>query len=65
MAGIEVTIDREEIQRLLRGDAGLAELLERVLNQAVREGPGAHAHGDGGERRLQLAPPVGGDRLRR
>lgn len=35
MAGSEVTIDRDEIRRLLRGDDGLAELLERVPSQVL------------------------------
>jgi putative transposase len=35
MARIEVTIDGEQIQQLLRGDRGLADLLERVLNDIL------------------------------
>ena len=55
MAGIQVTIDREEIQKLLRGDGGLAELLERVLNQVleaeITEHLGAGPHERTPERR--------------
>ena len=35
MARIEVTIDGEGIQQLLRGDRGLADVLERVLNDIL------------------------------
>jgi transposase-like protein len=35
MAGIEVTLTEEEIQGLFRGDRGMAQLLERVLNEVL------------------------------
>lgn len=48
MTDIEVPIDRAEIQRLLRDDRGLAELVERVLNQVleaeITEHVGAEPH---------------------
>lgn len=48
MAEIQVTIDRAEIQRLIRDDRGLAELVKRVLNQVleaeITEHLGAEPH---------------------
>lgn len=36
MAAFEITIDDEKIQELLRGDRGMASLLEPILNQILQ-----------------------------
>ena len=36
MATFEITIDDEKIQHLLRGDRGMAALLEPILNQMLQ-----------------------------
>lgn len=55
MAELQGSIDREEIQRLLRGDRGLAALVEAVLNQfleaEITDHVGAGPHERSSERR--------------
>ncbi len=55
MAEVEVTIDRDEIQRVIHSDEGLAELVEQVLNQIleaeITDHIGAERHERSPERR--------------
>ena len=50
MATIEITIDDEKIQQLLRGDRGMAVLLEPILNQILQAEMTEHLGAESGER---------------
>jgi len=49
MATIELTIDDEKIQELLRGDRGMAVLLEPILNQILQAEMTEHLKAEPGE----------------
>lgn len=49
MASIEITIDDEKIQELLRGDGGMAVLLEPILNQILQAEMTEHLGAEPGE----------------
>ena len=49
MATIEITTDNEKIQELLRGDRGMAVLLEPILNQILQAEMTEHLGAEPGE----------------
>jgi len=49
MATIEITVDDEKIQELLRGDRGMAVLLEPILNQILQAEMTEHLKAEPGE----------------
>ena len=49
MATIEITVDDEKIQELLKGDRGMAVLLEPILNQILRAEMTEHLKAEPGE----------------
>ena len=49
MATIEITTDNEKIQELLRGDRGMAVLLEPILNQILQAEMTEHLKAEPGE----------------
>jgi hypothetical protein len=49
MATIEIEIDEQKIQQLLRGDRGMAVLLEPILNQIIRAEMTEHLKAKPGE----------------